>query len=343
MRIHPFYVLLALLLPVTSPSLPAEDLIIGEKIYKNGIIKSVTPTHVTILHQEGFTQILLSDLPDHWKERLHYDPIDENNHKQAIAEERRQRIRETERQKEKPRPPSSPSNPPVELKDSVDLRRIHSTKTFPIKNQGKHPTNAIYAIVSALQYEYAKKAPPTQLSEKYLIWALREIDPAIGNNIGFPFAKILTALQTYGIPKHSLMPNQTDGSIENIEQPTTDILNDARLRKNIQPIWFEGTSDEVIHHVINTLNHNSPVVLTLKWPPNSPKSTSHYLDDQKTSNNQSHSVTLIGYERDPQNPETVRFLFRNSFGSRWGYAGYGYVTLSYLKKNLQFAFRIEVL
>ncbi len=337
MRTYILYVLLAVLLPMTSSSLPAEDLVIGEQTYRNGVIKSVTLTHVTILHKGGFTQIPLSKLPDEWKERLKYDPIDENNQIQAIAEERRQRILENDLQQQKKPSTSSKPTPPV------DLTRIQSTRTFPIKNQGKHPTNAIYSVVSALQYEYSKKAPPTQLSENFLIWALGEIDPAIGNNIGFPFAKILIALQTYGISQYSLMPNKTGDPIASIQKPKADILNDASVRKNVQPIWFEGTSGEVIHHIINTLNSNSPVVLTLKWPPNSPQSNSHYLDEQTTKNNQSHAVTLIGYERDSKNPETIRFLFRNSFGPRWGYGGYGYVTLSYLKKNLQFAFRIEVL
>jgi C1A family cysteine protease len=55
-----------------------------------------------------------------------------------------------------------------------------------------------------------------------------------------------------------------------------------------------------------------------------------------------HAVTVVGYENKTGAIADTVFVFKNSWGIRWGSGGYGYATYAYVLKNLTDAVLLEV-
>ena len=53
-------------------------------------------------------------------------------------------------------------------------------------------------------------------------------------------------------------------------------------------------------------------------------------------------MTIVGYFTENGQPDGLRFIFKNSWGIRWGTGGYGFATIDYLQRNLLDAVVLEV-
>ena len=67
-----------------------------------------------------------------------------------------------------------------------------------------------------------------------------------------------------------------------------------------------------------------------------------YLSVQKPQPNGGHAVTVVGYENKTGAIADTVFIFKNSWGVRWGEGGYGRATYEYLTNNLEDTALLEV-
>ena len=135
------------------------------------------------------------------------------------------------------------------LQAEVDLRPRFFQLELGVKNQGHRPSCAVFAIVSALEFQNAELTGKVEkFSEEYLIWAVRKsvrrlpsaaaaapADPG-GEEYqdeGFALAEVVAALRAYGIPLQASMPNTFGSRIESIEDPPPAIVQEARSHQRV--------------------------------------------------------------------------------------------------------------
>ncbi len=239
---------------------------------------------------------------------------------------------------------------PAPLQSEVDLRQAYFKYRLYPKKQGMRPSCSVFAIVGALELQHAQNTGNAEkLSEDYLIWATRKnlgipqsaaknYDPKRDGDLGFSLIDVSQALQNYGILTQSEMPNTFGKAMAKISEPSDALIQQAKTRGKIQPIYINGRNNEVrIANIIHTLNAGIPVVIGLHWPNNKTLRNAPRLSKQKPIPGNAHAVTLVGYRDKTGNIEDTIFLFRNSWGNQWGMNGHGWITYEYLEKNLQSA------
>lgn len=308
----------------------ADSLQVKDTTYHNVVIRSVTPTHVTFSHDDGLSQVALADLPDEWKEKLEYDPAVAARHQARVQAQARQRLDQKDQQE------AAALADPVgytKLRPTVDFRTNQPTSIIRSKDQGRRPVNAIYATVTALEFAYALNGNPVQLSEEYVLWAALDILPNLQLDQGVHFAEIVKAVQIHGISREELFPNKIGRPVNEVENPSNDVLNDAAQRRNMQSTLILTKGDAAVAQILVNLNEERPVVAAMRWPNYNTFRQNATLRGQQPPKDSLHVVTFVGYQADPANPGSVLLIFRNSFGPRWGVGGYGYVALEYLKQH----------
>jgi hypothetical protein len=228
-----------------------------------------------------------------------------------------------------------------------------------VKDQGRRPSCSVFAVVSALEYQNAiLTGKAEKLSEEYLIWATRRVtqrpvridgsdgagdaEPLGNEDAGFSLWEVVSALRAYGVPPQEVMPNTLGGSMHLIPDPSEEVVEAARSRRRVY-IHLMAARDRAsqVSAMTHALNAGVPVVIGVRWP--------HYrtirggvLSEQKPRADYAHAVTLVGYTCRSGRPEDVSFIFKNSYGARWGQGGYGRVTYRYLEENLLGAVLLEV-
>ena len=321
------------------PAGQAESLEVKGVVYENVVVRSNSPSHLYISHDQGISQIALSDLPPEWQERLDYDPAVAARHQARIGGQARQAI--LERQPARPAEPETPAGY-TRLKLEIDFREDRPPTITRAKDQGHRPVNDIYAMVTALEYAYSMKSQvPTPLSEEFVLWALTQTYPELKLGEGFHFAEIIKAIQIHGICREDLFANQTDRPVTEVDDPSLSAVNDAAQRRNLQAVLIQ-TGEQSLAQILFNLNQNRPVVVALRWPHANTFRQNATLRAQVPLEKSAHVVTLIGYRPDPSDPGAVLLLFRNSFGPQWGAAGHGFIALDYLKRHLLGGFAIDL-
>ncbi len=336
--------------------------------YSQVIVKSVTPRSIFILHAKGMASIPLSDLEPELQRAFGYDPV-----AASILEKELEAANAT---RSSATASSAPNHPPIirtqdsytrllqsfsqvpRLYASVDLRPRFFQHGLFVKNQGKRPSCAVFAIVSALEYLYAEKTGKTErFSEEYLIWATAKIldrpmktapweeakkEEENGiRDTGFGLYEVVNAVRAYGVPPLSQMPYRFLKELST-QQPPAEVIAEASRRKMVGINIVPGRDKTAkIANIIHALNQNVPVPVGLYWP--AWQSIRHgYLSKQIPQPDSSHAVTLVGYKCESGQLEDAVFLFKNSWGNDWGVGGFGQVTYEYLLKNLISAVLLEV-
>lgn len=345
-------------------------------LYKQVVIRSISARSVTIVHSEGIASVPLRDLNPALQERFAYSPAAEEKADAGIknatererirreAEERRiKKARMNQQQQRYEKLLQGFVNPPV-LRTEVDLRPRFFALDLAVKNQGRRPSCAVFAVVSALEFLNAEVAgKPERLSEEYLIWGTRRLlrRPAapLGTPVtaesaasteaeeasldeGFSLGEVVMGLRAFGIPLNESMPNTMGTKMAAIAEPTAAVVEEARARRKvfIHPIPGRETT-LMLPNIIHALNAGIPVPVGLRWPhPYSLRRA--YLSEQKPMAGYAHAVTLVGYRCPSGKLADCVFIFKNSYGNNWGQGGYGNVTYSYLEKYMIAAALLEV-
>lgn len=322
--------------------------------YTDVHVKEVTPATVMIRHSSGLAQLDLATMDEHFQIRFEYSEEKAAQWKRdaaanlAFTTDSRRRL-ESKRASEgrkialaRTTPGSADLPASIPLHVSVDLRPIYQQQGLYLRNQGRRPSCSVFAIISALEYEVARRRGTSEpLSEEFLIWAARRLQPGIPLDDGFHFEEVLSALQSFGVPRQTTMRNTFGRSMDEIE-PSPEALSEAPMLHSVVPVWIRARDPLLVQRIILRLNDATPVVVGLNWPNWRTLEHTALLSEQHPLDGAGHAVTLVGYKCPDGNPENLVFIFRNSYGIRWGDGGCGYVTTAYLQKNLITAFTLTL-
>ncbi len=339
-----------------------DSLTVGGTTYRQVQVRSVSARTVMITHSSGLTSIRLRDLSPEWQTRFHYDPVAE-----AAADEA---AKATVAAPVSPPPHQAKSavadkaskldrlllkfGQPAVVQPAVDLRAKFFQLELGVKNQGRRPSCAIFAVVSALEFQNAEVSGHVEkFSEEYLTWAVRKTMqrmPATGavedaatvedKDDGFSLSEVVAALRAYGIPLQASMPNTFGSKIGAIEEPPAPIITEARSHQRVFVHHLPGRDGATrLNNIVQALNAGVPVAVGMGWP-NYRSIRTGYLSGQKPTGG--HAVTLVGYTSATGRIEDAVFIFKNSWGVDWGQGGYGTATYGYLSSNLGDAVLLEV-
>lgn len=340
-------------------------------VYHEVKVLSISATTVTLRHREGIAQVPLRALSPELQQRFGYDPLDEEL--DALLQANQRQLQATKPPEPKRRSVTVKQDTPVgralsrfgtpARMEAVDLRPQFRALELGTKNQGLRPSCAVFAVVSALEFQNAAAVGhPEKLSEEYLIWATRRTlgigagekrtvevaqDEETGEpdtrDAGFTLQEVLAAVRAYGVPLQEEMPNTFGLAMERIPDPADEVLTAARTRRQVSTYVVPGVNTQVrIGNIIHALNEGVPVVVGLRWPHGRTLMRTALLSQQKPLENRAHAVTLVGYLSEDGSTEGIRFIFKNSWGIRWGTGGYGFVEIGYLQKHLLDAVVVEV-
>lgn len=332
------------------------ELALAGRTYNQVRVSQITPQGLIIFHAQGIAQIPFQELPPKLQAHYGYDPEAEA----AYLADRQRREAMLPRTQASTAPRTQPVDSILErfghapdYQQSVDLRPEFNDLNLHAKDQGRRPSCAVFAVVSALELENARAAgKPEKLSEEYLIWATRETlgipnvnspnyDPNRDGDLGFTLIEVVQALRRYGVPEADAMPNTFGKGMAKIEPPDSALIQEARQRREVRATYVTGKSREAqIANIVQALNTGLPVVVGLGWPHEATLRAAPLLSQQIPQ--YGHAVTLVGYRNDKGKPDDTRFQFKNSWGPAWGINGHGWVTYEYLKKNLRSAVILEV-
>ena len=113
-------------------------------------------------------------------------------------------------------------------------------------------------------------------------------------------------------------------------------MNSAKKRWKTAIYQLDPSSGERrLEQTIALLNAGVPVVIGLDWPNENTLRHAPVLHAQ-TPEGARHGVLIVGYWEKNAERER-RLIFRNSYGPKWGRAGYGFISPEYFVKHVSMA------
>lgn len=345
-----------------KPGTRIDRLEAGKRVYTDVTVRSVNAATVVITHSAGLASIPLAELSSDWQAKFDYDPEAAAS---AIAAS-----------KSVPHTPETTSaradngehsplenlllslGQPPEIRKEVDLRpRFFEFGLYP-KDQGRRPSCSVFAVVSALEFQNAVLVgQPDKFSEEYLIWATRKLlgrttpaanatapaqDEDDNTDEGFSLSEVVTALRTYGVPLQADMPNTIGQSMSAIAEPDARLVAKAKAVRQVSIQRIPGRDNkQIVEGIAHAINAGVPVVIGTTWP-HSRSIRNGFLSRQQPVTGYAHAVTIVGYRSPTGRLEDTTFIFKNSWGPRWGQGGFGNATHEFLLNNLQVAVVLEV-
>ena len=343
----------------------------GENLYRDVVVRSQSASSLVVSHAKGIAQIPLSGLSEELQRKYGYDARSDAEREAELDSIRSIQIEASKQRLDKRREEAksllaSRGNLSAsrkfaafgvapEISAEVDFRPEYREMGIGISKQGRRPSCAIHAVVGAIELlEGRRLGAAENLSEYYLYWATLKTlgrydqysDLAAGGedaDAGFQIPEVLQALRTYGVPSVAETPGfGSDPSGDVGDAPDESIVEAARKRSGIRSYAIPGRDIEILlGNIVHALNAGSPVVVGMAWPYYSSIRKTAYLQSQEPRPGYGHAVTLIGYRCPSGELEDITFIFRNSWGVKWGAGAYGYAKYEYMIKNLYNAHVIE--
>lgn len=336
-----------------------ESLTVGATTYQDVQVRSVNARTLLIAHRDGLASIRLRDLPPDWQRRFHYD---------AALDAAAEAENKTTPPPRRHLPVASTVNlspvdqllvkfgQPATLLGPVDLRPRFFQLELGVKNQGRRPSCAVFAIVSALEFQRAELTGQVEkFSEEYLIWATRKIVQRLSEvrptgsreptneepDEGFTLFEGVEAIRTYGIPLQASLPNRWSQPTSPWPDPSSEIIQAARQYQRVFVHQFPGRDAPTrLNNIIHALQAGLPVPIGLAWPAG--RIPRGYIGSRPANPATGHAVTLVGCQSATGQIKDAVFIFKNSWGPNWGQGGYGQVTYDYLRENLRDAIWLEL-
>lgn len=346
--------------PKEPPSTPAE-LHVGKEVYYNVRVVQVTALSLVIAHRDGLASVPLADLPPELQKKYGFDPA------RAAAEAARLQAATDTRKIQANAAPGDKQPPqltaqqilqrfgqPPKIFAEVNMQPRFEMLGINAKNQGARPSCAVFALISALEYQNAAKdGPAPDFSEEYLIWATLRVLGKIGLtapksqdsniDIGFALGEVAEAVRAYGLALADDLPYHFTLTDPRVIEPSTAVIERAKKRSPANGYYITGREPPAqIANIVQVLDAGVPVVAGVKWPEQKAYNENVMLDTQPGLENAGHAILLVGYRTKTGKLADLEFLFKNSYGEKWGDHGYGIVTYRYLMKNLQDALFLEV-
>ncbi|MGO9114212.1 MAG: C1 family peptidase [Thermoguttaceae bacterium] len=238
--------------------------------------------------------------------------------------------------------PTAHAQSPLPAK--VDLTPEFERFGLVPQNQGAD-TCSLHAVASLAEFELAKTSQDQdrRRSTEFLIWAAKKATGKKGNQA--MFYEAVHGLNALGICRETLMPEEEEKS-HGVHPPSDAALADAKKESHRWKVhWIRRwdvtrpMEDAQLSAIERALAQGHPVACGLRWP----KTLKGYEVIQVPPLNaveDGHSIALVGYLHDPKQGDV--FLFRNSWGPRWGKNGYGIISLAYVRAYANDALWLEL-
>ena len=182
--------------------------------------------------------------------------------------------------------------PKISVEDGVryetfSLKPNYEKAALTPRGQGIRGTCAIFATLSALEYEWARRnlGKGVKLSAAYLFWAAQKRDFRYMTDAS-AIEQVVMAAKRHGVCLDSLFPYEPSTAGDAPPDKTTW---DAARRNVFTAYWIkkqgtgkaEGLTDEQVSEVFRALKNNHPVVIAAIWG----------------GRGIYHAVTIIGYRK----------------------------------------------
>ena len=215
----------------------------------------------------------------------------------------------------------------------VDMRPTIKRLNLAVRDQGSRGVCSVMAITFLLEYMYGTRLvlPEKDLSIEYLNYVC---NLGVDHDGGF-FKNINSGYQEWGIVTAATVPFQTV-KVTTIAETIMDAGRRwTRFKDDFIKSWIPdpGASEADVDRAIEYLDQDIPVAIGSMWPNEDEWSTTmvkgvEIMGIPATASGD-HSVALVGYRRDNSFPGGGYFVFRNSWGAKWGDNGYGYMPFGY--------------
>ena len=195
-------------------------------------------------------------------------------------------------------------------------------------------TCSLHAVASLAEFELAQRdpRPNSERSTEFLIWAAKK---ATGKDHDQAmFYEAVCGLNRFGICREALMPEAGPG-----RHTACSVGRRLGRRQEESNRWqvhwikrwdLKRPLDDVQMRAIKeALAHGHPVACGLRWP-KVLKGCELIQVPPPNAVEDGHSIALVGYVDDPKDNGGV-FLFRNSWGPKWGKNGYGSMSYAYVR------------
>lgn len=227
----------------------------------------------------------------------------------------------------------APSNPAEAGSPAfgVDLRPAFEKWGLQRRVQGKRKTCSVFAVAGALEYALARKTDRgTRLSVEFLNWASNR---ALGEaQDGSFFSDLWRGFTIYGACPEGDMPYQE--AFDPGPRPSEKARDHARqlhevgLRLHWIKRWNPNTglAEKQLAAIKRVLDRRWPVCGGLRWPKKPVRWKGNILETPPPDGVvDGHSILMVGYRDDPDQPGGGLFVFRNSNNNgRDGYMTYEY-------------------
>ena len=237
----------------------------------------------------------------------------------------------------------------------VDLRPRIRSRGLQIRDQGNRGTCTVFATTFLIEYQRAGMAGARggadALSEEYLNWAGNKATGEDSDG-GF-FTKFIRGYQAWAIATSAGMPYR---ATYNPKRPVTPSAMTIAAAKAMFPVRYpftilkvwddtKGMTPAALQHVLATLRSGRPVATGIWWLTNFatvnidgvpllkdyPRSANSNSNTALNPMYDGHSIDLVGFRESRLFPGGGYFIFRNSMGTSFGNAGYGFVSFQYLR------------
>lgn len=207
---------------------------------------------------------------------------------------------------------------------AVDLRPQFEAYGLGRSRQGNRPTCSVFTVVGALELAIAKRQGHCpRLSVEFLNWAANQV--AGDTQDGGFFSDLWKGFATYGICVESEFPYQD--KFEPKRRPPPEALAEAQTRLGLGLRWHwikewnvhTGLTESQLEAIKQTLHRGWPVCGGFRWPKQEQWVESVLQMCPSNAVRDGHSVLLVGYQDDPNQPRHGVFIFRNT--SRAGQDG----------------------
>ena len=231
------------------------------------------------------------------------------------------------------------------LPASIDLMPELERLGLTARQQGDRGDCSLFAITGATEFEVGRESQGRQprLSEEFLIWAAHKASGTTGDQA--MFYEAVHGLDVLGICSEELMPYR--GKRDAARRPSPAAVANAKQEcRRWRVHWIKRwdvqcvLSPRQMLAIRQALAAHHPVACGLRWP----KQLNGYQilgvpPPAKVSDG--HSIMFTGYTDDPGRPGGGVFLFRNSFGPKWGKDGYGVMSFAYAQRYANDALWLE--
>lgn len=201
---------------------------------------------------------------------------------------------------------------------SVDLRPLLANWNLPPRAQGNRNTCSVVTVSGALEYALARRSDRgTRLSVEFLNWASNQV--AHDQQDGSYFSDLWRGFVVYGACPEQDMPYRDAFDAGHAPSAAArdhaQRSHDANLRLHWIKPWDPNTglTDEQLAAIKHVLDRRWPVCGGFRWP----KKPAQWKDGVLVMPPpegvfDGHSVLIVGYRDDPQQPGGGLLLLRNS-------------------------------